>query len=147
MLCSRLEWVAGVCLINLVSQSSGVKEASVVLWNPPNHHCSILASETLVSGASGRSRGFSSRVARQASLARRSSSRVGYQAKWSVYWQWCRDEGHSISRPSLPKVHSFLFWLRRSRKLSVSAVMGYRLMLSAVFSFSTSQDLFFACDS
>ena len=27
----------------------------------------------------------------------------------------------------------FLFWLRRSRRLSVSAVMGYRSMLSAVF--------------
>ena len=39
------------------------------------------------------------------------------------------------SRPSLPKVASFLFWLRRSRKLSVSAVMGYRSMLWAVFRF------------
>ena len=38
-----------------------------------------------------------------------------------------------MSRPSLQKVADFLFWLRRSRKLSVSAVMGYRAMLSAVF--------------
>ena len=42
-------------------------------------------------------------------------------------------EGHSISRPSLTKIADFLFWLRRSRRLSVSAVMGYRSMLSAVF--------------
>ena len=82
-----------------------------------------------------RSQGFSSHVARPASLARRSSSRAGYQAKWTVYRQWCRAEGHSISCPSLPKVADFLFWLRRSRKLSVSTVMGYRSMLSAVFSF------------
>ena len=27
----------------------------------------------------------------------------------------------------------FLFWLRTSKKLSVSAVMGYRAMISAVF--------------
>ena len=82
-----------------------------------------------------RSQGFSSHVAKQASLACRSSSRAGYQAKWSVYRQWCRSEEHSISRPSLPKVADFLFWLRRSRKLSVSAVLGYRSMLSAVFRF------------
>ena len=82
-----------------------------------------------------RSPGFSSHVAKQASLVRRSSSRSGYQAKRAVYRQWCRSEGHSISRLSLPKVADFLFWLRRSRKLSVSAVWGYRSMLSAVFRF------------
>ena len=176
----ELEWVAGVCLSSLVSHSCGTEEAPVTLWSLPDHHRSVLASETVVSGASGssggrsspssfvsrpsataallssssggvravsscmetiqrfaRSQGFSSHVARQASLVRRSSSRAGYQAKWAVYRQWCHSEGHSISRP-LPKVANFLFWLRWSRKLSVSAVMGYRSMLSAVFLFSAS---------
>ena len=86
-----------------------------------------------------RSQGFSSHVAKQASLARQSSFRTGYQVKWAVYRQWCRSEGHSISRPSLPKVADFLFWLRRSRKLSVSAVMGYRSMLFAVFGFQLTE--------
>ena len=80
-----------------------------------------------------RSQGFSTHVAKQSSLARRSSYRAGYQAKWSIYRQWCRSEGHSISRPSLPKVADFLFWLRRSKKLLVSAVVGYHSVLSAVF--------------
>ena len=80
-----------------------------------------------------RSCGFSSHVAKQTALARRPSSRAGYQVKWSVYRKWCTSEGHSISRPSLSKIADFLFWLRRSKKLSVSAVMGYRSMLSAVF--------------
>ena len=80
-----------------------------------------------------RAGGFSKHVAQQVSLARRSSSRAGYQSKWLVYRQWCRSEDHSISRPSLSKIADFLFWLRRSRQLSVSAVMGYRSMLSAVF--------------
>ena len=79
-----------------------------------------------------RAGGFSRRVAQQVSLARRPSSRAGYQSKWFVFRQWCRSEGHSISRPSLPKIADFLFWLRRSRRLSVSSVMGYRSM-SAVF--------------
>ena len=77
--------------------------------------------------------GFSRHVAKQTALARKPSSRVGYQAKWLVYRRRCATEGHSISRPSLPKIADFLFWLRRCRKLSVSAVMGYRFMLSAVF--------------
>ena len=33
----------------------------------------------------------------------------------------------------MTKIADFLFWLRRSRRLSVSAVMGYLSMLSAVF--------------
>ena len=77
--------------------------------------------------------GFSRHVARQTALARKPSSRAGYQAKWLIYRRWFTTEGHSISCPSLPKIADFLFWLRQSRKLSVSAVMGYRSMLSAVF--------------
>ena len=80
-----------------------------------------------------RSCGFSRHVAKQTALDRRPSSRAGYQSKWTVYRKWRTSEGHSIFRPSLPKIADFLFWLRRSEKLSVSAVMGYRSVLSAVF--------------
>ena len=80
-----------------------------------------------------RAGGFSKHVAQQVSLARRPSSRAGYQSKWLVFRQWCRSEGHSISRPFLTKIADFLFWLRLSRQLSVSSIMGYRSMLSAVF--------------
>ena len=173
---SKLEWVAGVCLSSLISHSSSVEEAPVVLWGATDHRSSLLAAEAVVSGSSGsggrrpsrsstiqrpsasaplppvpsrvvqavslcletikqftRAGGFSRRVAQQVSLARRPSSRAGYQSKWLVFRQWCRSEGHSISRPSLPKIADFLFWLRRSRRLSVSYIMGYRSMLSAVF--------------
>ena len=80
-----------------------------------------------------RSQGFSLHAAKQSSLTCRLSSRAGYQAKWFIYRQWCCSEGHSISLLSLPKVADFLFWLRPSKKLSVSAVLGYSSMLSAVF--------------
>ena len=82
-----------------------------------------------------RSQGFSSHVAKQIAFARRPSSRAGYQAKCSVFHSWCHSEGHFVSRPALPKVADFLFWLRRSRKLSVSAILGYRSMLVVVFKF------------
>ena len=56
-----------------------------------------------------RAAGFSSTVASQASLSRRSSSRKAYQLKWQVYRAWCRSHGHLVSRPSLSKVADFLF--------------------------------------
>ena len=173
----KLEWVAGVCLSSLVSHSSSVEEALVVLWGATDHRSSVLASEAVVSGSFGSggrrpsrsatvqrpsasaslppfpsrgvqavsssletikrftcAGGFSRRVAQQVSLARRPSSRAGYQSnKWLIFRQWCRSEGYSISCPALPKIADFLFYLRRSRRLSVSAIMGYRSILSTVF--------------
>ena len=82
-----------------------------------------------------KAKGFFTRVAKQLGFARCSSSRAVCQAKWLVYHSWCRNENHSVSRPTLPNIADFLLWLRRVRKLSVSAVMGYRSMLSSVFRF------------
>ena len=82
-----------------------------------------------------RSQGFSSHVAKQIAFACHPSSHAGYQAKWSVSQRWCHSEGHSVSRPTLPKVADFLFWLHRSRRLSVYAILGYCSMLAAVFRF------------
>ena len=56
----ELEWVADVCLSSLVTHSSGAQEAPVVVWSPPDHHSSVLASEAMVSGSSGSGCGRSS---------------------------------------------------------------------------------------
>ena len=77
--------------------------------------------------------GFSARVARQVSFARRKSTNLVYQAKWDSYRKWCRKEGRSVSRPSLPKVADFLLYLHEVKHLSVSCIRGYRSMLSTVF--------------
>ena len=42
-------------------------------------------------------------------------------------------QGHSISRPSLPKVADFLVFLHQDKGLSPSCIKGYRSMLSMVF--------------
>ena len=82
-----------------------------------------------------RAAGFSSTVAEQSSLERHPSSRAVYQRRWSVYRSWYREQGHSISRPSLAKVADFLCWLQSARGLSVSSIRGYCSVLSAVFCF------------
>ena len=55
----ELEWVAGVCLSILVTHSSGSQEAPIVIWRPPDSHSSVLATASMVSGASGPSGGRS----------------------------------------------------------------------------------------
>ena len=81
-----------------------------------------------------RASGFSHRVARQLGHCRRKSSLKAYQSKWDVYRRWCWDKAHSVSNPTIPKIAEFLLWLWRSKGLSLSAIKGYRSMLSAVFS-------------
>ena len=104
-----MRWVAGVCFSSLCADSCGSVKAPLVLWGPANNHSSLLAPEALVSGVSGAG-----------------SRRAFY--RW-----WCTSEGHSIYWPSLSNFADFLFWIRTSNKLSVSSVLGYRSMISAVF--------------
>ena len=75
------------------------------------------------------------RVARQLAFSGRPSTRMNYQYKWSTFRAWCHSRGHSVSRPSIPKVADFLLYLRRSLNLSYSSIASYRSMLSAAFRF------------
>ena len=84
---------------------------------------------------SARAFGFTSTVARQLARCRRASTRVNYQAKWSIFRARCHRLGHSVSRPTLPKIASFLLYLRRSLSLSYSCIASYCSMLSSVFRF------------
>ena len=56
---SELRWVSGVCLSTLVDDTTGSEEAPIILWGPHDSSCSLLAPETLVSGPSGISGGWS----------------------------------------------------------------------------------------
>ena len=84
---------------------------------------------------SARAFGFTSAVARQLARCRRSSTRVNDQAKWSVYRARFSCHGHSVSRPTVQKIASFLLYLRRSLSLSYSSIASCRSMLSIVFRF------------
>ena len=120
---------SGAALGSLGSSGSAPREE--VSPEPPKASTSCV--ETLKRFA--RAAGFSSDVARRLTRARRGSSLRIYQSKWSLYRRWCFDKGHSVSNPSIPKVAEFLLWLWRSKGLSLSAIKGYRSMLSAVFKF------------
>ena len=79
--------------------------------------------------------GFSSGVACQLDHCRRPSTRLNYQAKWTVYRGWCHRHGHSVSCATIPKVADFLLYLRRSLPLSYPSIASYHSVLSGVFRF------------
>ena len=78
---------------------------------------------------------FSAGVAGQLAFSRRPSTRLNYQSKWSTYRAWCHFRGHSVSRPTVPKIADFLLYLRCSLHLSYFTIASYRSMLSAAFHF------------
>ena len=93
---SELEWVAGICLSSLGSNSSGAEEAPVVLWGPADHHSTLLASEAVVSrstgSGSGRACGSSSVQRSSASAPLPSLPSGGVLARLSLHaWRLSSD--------------------------------------------------------
>ena len=64
----------------------------------------------------------------QLAHCRRRSTRINYQAKWTVYRSWCHHHGHSVCRPTVSKVADFLLYFRHSLSLSYSSITSYRSM-------------------
>ena len=79
--------------------------------------------------------GLSRGVAHQFSLCRRSLSRRLYQHRWECYRSWCPSRDHSVSNPPVSKIADILFFLRKEKHLSVSALKGYRSTLPSVFKY------------
>ena len=77
--------------------------------------------------------GFSKQVAHQIALSRRPSIRQLYQRRWEAYRSWCRAKGHSVTKPTLPKIADSLLYLRKWEKLTASTIKGFRSTLSSVF--------------
>ena len=78
---------------------------------------------------------MSSAVAHQLANCHRPSSQHLYQHPWLAYRHWCRLKGYTVSSPSVAKITDFLLFLRRDKGLSVSAVKGFRSMLTSVFKY------------
>ena len=98
---------------------------SAVAWSSHVETVRHFAGEWGVSGA----------VARQLASCYRPSSQRLYQHRWLACRRWCRSKGHTVSSPSAAKIADFLLFLRWVKGLSVSAVKGFRSMLTSVFKY------------
>lgn len=78
--------------------------------------------------------GYSWRVAKSLAKSKWNSTIVNYQYKWNKFRQWCCNTGHAVSWPTSQKLADFFLYLHQSCHLSVSAIKGYKAMLSNVFS-------------
>ncbi|MPC48798.1 hypothetical protein E2C01_042581 [Portunus trituberculatus] len=79
-----------------------------------------------------RYRGFSSKVAQFLGHDKRPSTSLNYQHKWKRYRKWCKDNGYTISNPTVQKVADFLVYLCQVCHLSTSAIKGYKTILNSV---------------
>ena len=80
-------------------------------------------------------------MARQLACCWRASTRVNYQVKWSVFHAWCHRHGHTVSRPTIPKIllwggaaplnPSLLFLFKR--RLKPSNHVGLSIRKAAAF--------------
>ena len=80
----------------LPSTAEGSTQTAAFPLLPPKPPCAQADCVSFVQ-RSARHFGFSSAVARQLAYCRRPSTRLNYQAKWTVYCEWYRRHGHSVS--------------------------------------------------
>ena len=79
-----------------------------------------------------RARGFSRKAALFMSQPVRQSSSSVYQAKWKVYCGWCESRGLDPCSAPVVKLADFFLFLRNTKRLSISAIRGYRSALAPV---------------
>ena len=80
-----------------------------------------------------RARGFSKKAASCMARPNRKSTLTLYQAKWAQFCGWCRQRKTDPLSSTIPVIADFFIFLRENKKLSCSAIKGYRSALSQVF--------------
>ena len=132
-LVSRASGASGGCS-GVPPTAEGSTQTATLLSLSPEPACASADCVSYIE-RSAHAFGFSASVARQLARCRRRSTRLNYQAKWLVFRSWCHRHGHSVSRLTIPKIASFLLFLRRSLSLSYFSIASCRSMLSGVFRF------------
>ena len=100
---------------------------------PPNSRPSRLG----VIKQSIRDKKFSQNVADFVSRSRRASTQKVYDAKWTIFSNWCHTKKvNPISAP-ITVIADFLIFLFSEKKCQISTIKGYRSMISNTLKFKT----------
>ena len=86
------------------------------------------------------SRGFSGDIAQILRKSTRASSAKVYDGKWQAFVDWCGEREVNPLETTVRDLANFLIWLSNARKLSVSAIKGYRSALAHTWRASGAQD-------
>ena len=79
-----------------------------------------------------RARGFSILASRRMARSVKPSSSALYQCRWKIFRDWCLRHDLSAASTPISKVADFFIYLKDQRSLSLSAVKGYRAVVSSV---------------
>ena len=84
---------------------------------------------------------FSAWASASIASARRKSTRAVYDAHWKLFSEWCLRREIDPVNPSSRRIADFLLYLFDDKKLSLSSIKGYPLMLSHTLAFYRSSQV------
>ena len=115
------------------SLQSPIEEGSVnstVQRSPPQEPESPKSACLAPRASAIQKQGFSDEVAARIEAPQRSSTRVVYKSKWTIFVKWCGSNEVDFRSPSLKQVADFLLYLFKERHLQPSAIEGYRTAIA-----------------
>ena len=96
-------------------------------FNQSPHKSDKLKSPCMAPRASAiKEQGFSEAVAARIEAPQRGSTRSVYEAKWTIFTNWCLTNQVDFRAPPVKSVADFLMYLFEDRKLQPSTIDGYR---------------------
>ena len=115
------------------SKTTDSIQRKICTSKPPNSRPSRLG----VIKQSIRDKKFSQNVADFVSRSRRASTQKVYDAKWTIFSNWCHTKKvNPISAP-ITVIADFLIFLFSEKKCQISTIKGYRSMISNTLKFKT----------
>ena len=118
----------------IVSTSISTDVETDILTQLPSGSSDPPTSRLALIARSAEERGFSGSVSKRISIPQKGSTIKVYEAKWKVFGEWCQSQGIDPCTPSIPVIADFLLYCFDERKLTLSAIKGYKSSLSQVMS-------------
>ena len=95
----------------------------------------------LASYQSIRDKKFSQDVADFVSRSRRTSTQKVYDAKWSIFSNWCPTKKVNLILAPITVIADFLIFLFLEKKYQISTIKGYRAVISNTLKFKTGNQI------
>ena len=110
-----------------VEPSQHAQPANTAFQSDPSQESDQSKSPCMAPRATAiKEQGFSKAVAARIEAPQRGSTRSVYEAKWTIFTNWCITNQVEFRAPPVKSVADFLMYLFEDRKLQPSTIDGYR---------------------